>query len=64
MIGNQLKHTFTGYDAWVITSNKEALKNVGLKPLEKLRLYNGALECGYHKFNIYDGTMKKIIKFR
>ncbi len=64
MIGNQLKRTFTGYDAWVITSNKEALKNVGLKPLEKLRLYNGALECGYHKFNIFDGTMKKIIKFR
>ncbi len=64
MIGNQLKQTFTGYDAWIITSNKEALKNVGLKPLEKLRLYNGALECGYHKFNIYDGTMKKIIKFR
>ncbi len=64
MIGNQLKHTFIGYDAWIITSNKEALKNVGLKPLEKLRLYNGALECGFHKFNIYDGTMKKIIKFR
>ncbi len=64
MIGNQLKQTFIGYDAWVITSNKEALKNVGLKPLEKLKLYNGALECGFHKFNIYDGTMKKIIKFR
>ncbi len=64
MIGNQLKRTFIGYDAWVITSNKEALKNVGLKPLEKLTLYNGALECGFHKFNIYDGTMKKIIKFR
>jgi putative N6-adenine-specific DNA methylase len=64
MIGNQLKQTFIGYDAWVITSNKEALKNVGLKPLEKIRLYNGALECGYHKFNIYDGTIKKIIKFR
>jgi len=64
MIGNQLKQTFIGYDAWVITSNKEALKNVGLKPLEKLRLYNGALECGFHKFNIYDGTIKKIIKFR
>ncbi len=64
MIGNQLKRTFIGYDAWVITSNKEALKNVGLKPLEKLRLYNGALECGFQKFNLYDGTMKKIIKFR
>ncbi|WP_075590636.1 THUMP domain-containing class I SAM-dependent RNA methyltransferase [Labilibacter marinus] len=64
MIGNQLKQTFVGYDAWVITSDKEALKNVGLKPLEKLKLYNGGLECGYHKFNIYDGTMKKIIKFR
>ncbi len=64
MIGNQLKQTFTGYDAWVITSDKAALKSVGLKALEKIRLYNGGLECGFHKFNIYDGTMKKIIKFR
>ncbi|WP_044262742.1 THUMP domain-containing class I SAM-dependent RNA methyltransferase [Saccharicrinis fermentans] len=64
MIGNQLKQTFIGYDAWVITSDKEALKNVGLKPLQKLKLFNGGLECGFHKFNIYDGTMKKIIKFR
>ncbi|TLX73234.1 class I SAM-dependent RNA methyltransferase [Labilibacter sediminis] len=64
MIGNQLKQTFIGYDAWVITSHKEALKNVGLKAIEKLKLFNGALECGFHKFNIYDGTMKKIIKFR
>ena len=64
MIGNQLKQTFIGYDAWVITSDKTALKNVGLKPLEKLTLFNGGLECGFHKFNIYDGTVKKIIKFR
>ena len=64
MIGNQLKRTFTGYDAWLITSNKEALKNVGLKPLQKLKLFNGPLECGFHKFNLYDGTVKKIIKFR
>ncbi len=64
MIGNQLKQTFAGYDAWILSSNKEALKNVGLKPLEKLSLYNGALQCGFHKFNLYDGTVKKIIKFR
>ena len=43
MIGTTLKHNFPGTTAWLITSNKESLKNVGLKPKEKYTLFNGAL---------------------
>jgi putative N6-adenine-specific DNA methylase len=45
MIGTTLKHNFPGTTAWLITSNKESLKHVGLKPKEKHTLFNGALEC-------------------
>lgn len=58
MIGNTLKHNFHGYSAWVISSNIEALKLVGLRPSKKYMLYNGALPCKYHKYELYAGSKK------
>jgi putative N6-adenine-specific DNA methylase len=58
MIGSTLKHNFTGTTAWLITSNKESLKHVGLKPKEKHTLFNGALECVLLKYEMYQGTRK------
>ena len=57
-IGSHLKHTFTGWEAWVISSNFEALKLVGLKAGEKHTLYNGSLECRYQQFSMYEGSKK------
>jgi putative N6-adenine-specific DNA methylase len=57
-IGNNLKGKFSGWDAWIISSNLEALKLVGLKPEEKLILFNGALECRYQRFSVYEGSKK------
>ncbi len=64
MIGNKFKKTFSGYDAWVITSDKKALKSIDIKPAEKLTLYNGGLQCGFWKFELFEMPSKKIIKFR
>jgi putative N6-adenine-specific DNA methylase len=58
MIGTTLKHNYPGTTAWLITSNKESLKNVGLKPKEKHTLFNGALECILLKYEMYQGTKK------
>jgi putative N6-adenine-specific DNA methylase len=60
MIGTTLKHNFPGTTAWLITSNKESLKQVGLKPKEKHTLFNGALECVLLKYEMYQGTRKPI----
>ncbi len=58
MIGTTLKHHFQGNVAWLITSNKESLKKIGLKPKEKHTLFNGALECILLKYEMYQGTRK------
>lgn len=58
MIGTALKHNFHGYTAWIISSNKESLKHIGLKPKEKHILYNGALECSFNKYELYQGSRK------
>lgn len=59
MMGDQMKKHFEGYDVWVISSNIPALKMTGLAPSKKITLYNGSLECKFHKFEIYKGTRRK-----
>ncbi len=58
MIGTTLKHNFSGTSAWLITSDRESLKRVGLKPAHKYILFNGALECTLVNYEMYSGTKK------
>jgi len=58
-IGTTLKHRFGGSKAWLFTSNREALKHVGLKPDKKLTLYNASLECKYVKYSLFKGKLKE-----
>jgi putative N6-adenine-specific DNA methylase len=60
MIGTALKHNFAGYTAWIISSNRESLKHIGLKPKKKHVLYNGALECSFNKYELYQGSKKTL----
>ncbi|MDQ3191004.1 MAG: class I SAM-dependent RNA methyltransferase [Bacteroidota bacterium] len=62
-IGDTLKQKYQGYDAWIISSNPEAFKSVGLRPSRKITVFNGPLECRYMKFEMYQGT-KKLHKVR
>lgn len=57
-IGDSLKNNFSGFDAWILSSSKSAMKNVGLKTSKRLTLFNGALECKYHKYSLYKGSRK------
>lgn len=55
MIGNVLKQKYAGYTAWVISSDLEALKFIGLKPSKKITVFNGPLECRFVKFDLFAG---------
>lgn len=54
-IGTALKHQFTGGTAWIISSNEEALKCIGLKPSKKIHLLNGELDCLFNKYELFAG---------
>lgn len=58
-IGDALKKNFKGFEAWIISSNKDALKLIGLKPSKKIDIYNGPLECKFEKFEIFEGSYKE-----
>ncbi|HSM63418.1 MAG TPA: THUMP domain-containing protein [Gillisia sp.] len=62
-IGDTLKQSYPGTEAWFITSNLEAIKHVGLRPSRKIKMFNGALESKLLKYDIYEGT-KKLHKLR
>jgi 23S rRNA (guanine2445-N2)-methyltransferase len=57
-IGNTLKRGYPGTQAWLITSNMEALKSVGLRPSRKIKLYNGKLESKLVRYDMYEGSKK------
>ncbi|MRT15760.1 class I SAM-dependent RNA methyltransferase [Vitellibacter sp. q18] len=57
-IGNTLKRGYPGTQAWMITSNMEALKYVGLRPSKKIKLFNGKLEAKLVRYEMYEGSRK------
>jgi putative N6-adenine-specific DNA methylase len=58
-IGDHLKNNFKGFDVWIFSGNKNAIKSIGLHANKKITLYNGALPCKFLKYNIYEGSLKK-----
>ncbi len=59
MIGDTLKKNWSGYEAWVITPNLEAAKHIKLTPRPKVRLFNGALDCRFMRYELYAGSRRR-----
>ncbi len=57
-IGDTLKHNYPNSTAWLITSDIQALKNVGLRTSKRIPLKNGDLDCRYVKYELYEGSRK------
>ena len=57
-MGTTLKHQFNGATAWIISSNEEALKCVGLRPAKRVRLVNGDLDCLFNQYVLFKGDRK------
>jgi len=57
-LGDHLKKAYTGFDAWLITSNQEALRSVGLASSQKITIFNGKLETRFVKFGLYKGSKR------
>ena len=57
-LGDWMKTEMKGFDCWVLSSNMEAYKELGLRPDRKIKLFNGDLECSFRKFAIYAGSKK------
>lgn len=61
-LGTVLKHKFAGSTAWVISSDEEFHHKIGLKPGKKVELLNGALDCLYCRYDIFEGKRNEYLK--
>ena len=57
-IGDTFKKNYPNTLAWMISSDLEAVKKVGLRPSRKIKLFNGKLECRFLQYEMYEGTKK------
>ena len=57
-VGTALKHNYQGCSVWLISSDIENMKFIGLRPSRKIKVMNGKLECSFRKFEVYKGSKK------
>ena len=60
-IGDTLKKRYAGCKAFIISSDVEALKHIGLKPAHKWPMLNGSLECMFQEYELFAGDRKQFV---
>lgn len=55
MIGRCLKQNFKGWHAWILGYKPEHFDAIRLKPTVKYPILNGALECSFREYVMFDG---------
>jgi putative N6-adenine-specific DNA methylase len=54
-VGDRLKQAFAGWDAWLLTSDRDLPRQMRLQETRKPVLYNGPLECRFFRFALVQG---------
>lgn len=57
-IGDTFKTSYPNTLAWLISSDLDAPKKIGLRPSRKIKLFNGKLETRFLQYEMYEGTKK------
>ena len=58
-LGDTFKRLYGEHcEVWLITSDFEAMKHIGLRPSRKIPVQNGSLDCRFLKFELYEGSKK------
>jgi len=51
--GTCLRTAFSGWQAWLLTSDRELPRQLGMKERRRTPLYNGAIECRFFGFEVF-----------
>ena len=52
--GDRLKQSYGGWEAWILTANRDALKGLGLRISSRIQLWNGGLDARLCRLSIFD----------
>ncbi len=60
LLGNVLKQKFSGWRAYILSSDLALQKLIRLAASKRTPLFNGALECRLFEFKLVAGSMRKV----
>lgn len=52
-LGDKLKKDFQGSTAWILSANKDALRQIGLKAASRFEVFNGPLEAEFCRYELF-----------
>ncbi|APA85788.1 class I SAM-dependent RNA methyltransferase [Paraburkholderia sprentiae WSM5005] len=59
LLGNAMKQRFTGWHAFILTSDRKLPGQLRLRESTKTPLFNGALECRLFRFDLIAGSVRQ-----
>ncbi len=54
-IGTKLKHSYAGWEVYILTADLDSIKHIGLKPTWKKKFFNGPLEALLLRYDMFKG---------
>ena len=59
-LGDALKQRFSGWTAYILSSDMQLAKGIGLAASKRTPLFNGALECRLFEYRLVAGSMRRV----
>ena len=59
-LGDALKKRFSGWTAYILSSDMQLAKLIGLAASKRTPLFNGALECRLFEYKLVSGSMRRV----
>ena len=59
-LGDALKQRFSGWTAYILSSDMALARRIGLAASKRTPLFNGALECRLFEYKLVAGSMRKV----
>jgi putative N6-adenine-specific DNA methylase len=58
-VATQLKRQFAGWQAWLLSADRQLPRQMRLRESRKTVIFNGALECRFFRFDMVAGSNRK-----
>ncbi len=58
--GDQLKQAYPGWDAWLLSGDRDLPAQMKLKEARRTVLFNGPIECRFYRFELVAGSYRRL----
>ncbi|HEX4583532.1 MAG TPA: THUMP domain-containing protein [Burkholderiaceae bacterium] len=58
--GDQLKQAYPGWDAWLLSGDRDLPAQLKLKEARRTVLFNGPIECRFYRFELVAGSYRRL----